>query len=131
MQDVPVPTWKIGVQADAHPLRRRPNHVAYSHDFEEPYADDRGQKAVFRGSLERLNPILMTALTAARMLIPLAIGGDEARKETQSPMAIVLLGGLLSSTALDMIVVPALFRRYGKPARSVDIFDGDVLPRTI
>ena len=68
--------------------------------------------AVYQGSMERLNPILMTALTAALALIPLALGGGEPGKEIQAPMAIVVLGGLLTSTALNMVVVPVLFSRY-------------------
>jgi hypothetical protein len=69
--------------------------------------------AVFQGSIERLNPILMTALTAALALLPLAMGGGEPGKEIQAPMAIVVLGGLLTSTALNMVVVPVLFLKYG------------------
>jgi Cu/Ag efflux pump CusA len=71
------------------------------------------REAVFRGSLERLNPILMTAMTAALALIPLALGGGQPGKELEAPMAIVVLGGLLSSTFLNMVVVPALFIRRG------------------
>ena len=71
-------------------------------------------EAVRQGSMERLNPILMTALTAALALIPLALGIGEPGKEIEAPMAIVILGGLITSTFLNMIVVPSLYSRFGR-----------------
>ncbi len=70
--------------------------------------------AIVRGSLERISPILMTALTAGLALIPLAIGGGEPGNELQTPMAIVILGGLASATILNMVVLPALYWLYGE-----------------
>jgi CzcA family heavy metal efflux pump len=78
------------------------------------------QDAVLRGSLERLSPILMTALTAGLALLPLALGGGEPGNELQTPMAIVILGGLLSATALNMLVLPALYWLFGERTVEVD-----------
>ena len=66
-------------------------------------------ETVIKGSLDRLNPILMTALTTALALIPLAMTGDLPGNEIQSPMAKVILGGLLSSTLLNIFIVPVVF----------------------
>jgi len=71
--------------------------------------------AVVQGSMQRLSPILMTALAAGLALLPLAVGGGQPGNELQTPMAIVILFGLLSSMLLNMIVVPALYLRFGRP----------------
>ena len=67
------------------------------------------KERIIYGSVDRLNPILMTALASALALIPLALGGDKPGNEIQSPMAIVILGGLLTSTLLNLIVIPAVY----------------------
>jgi CzcA family heavy metal efflux pump len=67
------------------------------------------KEAILQGSLDRLNPILMTALTAALALIPLALRGDLPGNEIQSPMAVVILGGLLTSTFLNGFIVPVAY----------------------
>jgi Cu/Ag efflux pump CusA len=69
--------------------------------------------AVERGAHERLVPILMTAMAAGLALIPLALGGGKTGSEIQTPMAIVILCGLITSTLLNMIVVPTMYLRYG------------------
>ena len=71
-------------------------------------------ESIIQGSLDRLNPILMTALTSALALIPLALGGDLPGNEIQSPMAQVILGGLLSSTLLNGFVVPIVYYLLNK-----------------
>lgn len=72
-------------------------------------------EAVLIGSLDRLNPILMTAITSALALLPLALGGDLPGNEIQSPMAKVILGGLFSSTLLNGFVVPVIYLINSKP----------------
>ena len=90
------------------------SHIRHLMD-EEAVADFR--EAVERGARERLVPILMTAMAAGLALIPLAASGGETGSEIQTPMAIVILCGLVTSTFLNMVVVPALYLRYGGPSR--------------
>jgi Cu/Ag efflux pump CusA len=82
-----------------------------------------GRDLVIRGAMERLSPILMTALTAGLGLLPLALGAGKPGKELEQPMAVVILGGLATSTLLNMIVLPALYHRFGWPK-----FDGESWP---
>jgi len=72
-----------------------------------------GLETAIRGASERLLPILMTALVTALGLLPLALGTGEAGREIEGPMAIVILGGLLTSTLLNLLVLPTLALRYG------------------
>jgi len=73
-----------------------------------------GPEAALRGASERLMPILMTATVTGLGLLPLAIGTGEAGREIEGPMAIVILGGLITSTALNLLVLPTLALRYGR-----------------
>jgi CzcA family heavy metal efflux pump len=69
---------------------------------------------IIRGAKERLSPILMTALAAALALMPIVIGGNRPGQEIENPMAIVIVGGLVTSTALNLLVMPALYWKFGK-----------------
>jgi Cu/Ag efflux pump CusA len=69
----------------------------------------RGYELIKSGALDRLNPILMTAFTTGLALIPLALKGGEPGSEIQSPMAVVILGGLLSATVLNLVVIPCVY----------------------
>ncbi len=72
-----------------------------------------GLETAIRGASERLIPILMTAFVTAFGLLPLAIGAGDPGREIEGPMAIVILGGLLTSTALNLLVLPTLALRVG------------------
>jgi len=72
-----------------------------------------GRTMIVRGSLERVTPVLMTALSAGLALLPLVIGTDVPGKEILHPVAIVIFGGLITSTLLDTILTPVLFLKYG------------------
>ncbi|MCC6889696.1 MAG: efflux RND transporter permease subunit [Hyphomicrobiales bacterium] len=73
-----------------------------------------GRAMIVRGSLERLTPVLMTALSAGLALIPLLFGADEAGREILHPVAVTIFGGLLSATALDTLLTPLLFLAFGR-----------------
>ena len=75
-----------------------------------------GQPMITRGSLERLTPVLMTALVAAFALVPLLLAADQPGKEILHPVAVVIFGGLVSSTLLDTLLTPVIFWRFGRPA---------------
>jgi Cu/Ag efflux pump CusA len=81
-------------------------------EFEEGM--DFGNELAIRGAEERLAPILMTALTAALALLPLIIAGNKPGHEIEFPMALVIVGGLLSSTLMNLLLVPALYRVIGR-----------------
>lgn len=78
-----------------------------------------GLEAAIRGASERLAPILMTALVTALGLLPLAIGSGAPGREIEGPMAMVILGGLATSTALNLLVLPTLALRYGRLGETV------------
>jgi Cu/Ag efflux pump CusA len=91
------------------------NHFQHLERYEgEPF----GPGLVVRGAKERLSPILMTALATGLALVPLAIVGDLPGHEIEHPMAVVILGGLVTSTLLNLFVVPSLYLRFGQaPSR--------------
>ena len=73
-----------------------------------------GLDAALRGASERIAPILMTALVTGLGLLPLALGSGDPGREIEGPMAIVILGGLITSTVLNLLVLPTLALRYGR-----------------
>ncbi len=86
------------------------NHFQH---LEQEEGMESGMELVLRGASERLTPILMTAATTGLALVPLVIAGQIPGYEIEHPMAVVILGGLVTSTILNLFVIPALYLRFG------------------
>jgi CzcA family heavy metal efflux pump len=91
--------------------------VSHYRHLEEHEGESFGPELVLRGSEERLAPILMTALATGLALVPLAVTGNRAGHEIEHPLAVVILGGLVTSTLLNLFLMPALYLAFGKPLR--------------
>jgi Cu/Ag efflux pump CusA len=89
--------------------------VSHYRHLEEQEGETFGPGLVLRGSEERLAPILMTALATGLALVPLAVTGNRPGHEIEHPMAVVILGGLVTSTVLNLFLLPALYLAFGKP----------------
>jgi Cu/Ag efflux pump CusA len=88
--------------------------ISHYQHLEEQEGQPFGRELVLRGSRERVAPIMMTALTAGLALVPLVIAGNIPGHEIEHPMAIVILGGLVTSTLVNLFIVPGLYLRFGK-----------------
>jgi Cu/Ag efflux pump CusA len=88
--------------------------ISHFRHLEQDEGEPFGPALVLRGATERLSPIMMTALATALALVPLVIYGNRPGQEIEFPMAIVILGGLLTSTLLNLFVLPALYLRFGR-----------------
>ena len=93
--------------------------ISHFQHLEEEEGETFGPELVIRGARERIAPIMMTALTTGLALVPLAIAGSIPGNEIEHPMAIVILGGLVTSTLLNLLVVPTLYLRFGRPKLQV------------
>ncbi len=88
--------------------------ISHYQHLEEQEGEPFGHGLVMRGARERIAPIMMTALTAGLALVPLVIAGNIPGHEIEHPMAIVILGGLITSTLLNLFIVPTLYLRFGQ-----------------
>jgi Cu/Ag efflux pump CusA len=90
--------------------------VAHYRHLEESEGMPFGSELVVRGALDRVLPILMTALVTALALVPLIVGGSRTGQEIEHPMAVIIAGGLASSTALTLLLLPSFYLRWGRAA---------------
>ncbi|MGI8928931.1 MAG: efflux RND transporter permease subunit, partial [Candidatus Limnocylindrales bacterium] len=103
--------------------------ISHFQHLESHEGETFGPALVIRGARERLSPILMTALATGLALIPLAIAGDLPGHEIEHPMAIVILGGLITSTLLNLFIMPLLYLRLGQRRNRAFEADANVAPR--
>jgi Cu/Ag efflux pump CusA len=89
--------------------------ISHFQHLERHEGETFGPALVLRGAKERLAPILMTASATALALVPLAVAGNIPGHEIEHPMAIVILGGLVTATLLNLFVLPALYLMFGRP----------------
>jgi CzcA family heavy metal efflux pump len=94
--------------------------ISHFQHLEEEEGMTFGPELVLRGAKERIAPIMMTALTTGLALVPLVLAGNIPGQEVEYPMALVILGGLVTSTLLNLLVVPTLYLRFGKPRQNAD-----------
>jgi Cu/Ag efflux pump CusA len=91
------------------------NHYQHLERFE---GESFGPEMIIRGAKERLAPILMTALATGLAVIPLVVAGDIPGHEIEHPMAVIIVGGLVTSTLLNLFIVPSLYLRFGRSRRA-------------
>ena len=122
--DVPVNLAKLGQGCESHIPRHilyrpllpglvRDRYIQVAGHLEQFEGETFGPELVLRGARERMAPILMTALATGLALLPLVIGSNRAGTEMIQPMAIVILGGLVTSTLLNLFFIPILYVRFG------------------
>ena len=102
------------------------NHYQHLERYE---GETFGLRLAVRGARERLAPILMTALATGLALVPLVIAGDIPGAEIEYPMAIVILGGLITSTLLNLFVAPSLYLRFGRQRDVLSSHSPEVAPQ--
>ncbi len=93
--------------------------ISHYQHLEDQEGEPFGEELIKRGARERIAPIMMTALTAGLALVPLAISGNIPGHEIEHPMAIVILGGLLTSTLVNLFIVPSLYLVAGKRSEPI------------
>jgi Cu/Ag efflux pump CusA len=91
--------------------------INHAQHLEREEGETFGVDLVLRAAKERLAPILMTSLATGLALVPLALFGDRPGQEIEYPLALVILGGLFTSTLLSLFLIPPLYLRFGKPRR--------------